>query len=765
MVAKTPEALRRQTEETWQHLQTVLAPAILHAPHLNWSQVEPRFLLYLSREIGARDWLNPLALLLVVLSSYIHAELSTIEGKMYGLHARFRVLFPRYQIVSFQDWDPVEHFPRYFADMELADTLQMRQAFLDRYNVAVEDVAAYLRSLPANERNVYLQWTFPPLPRDLYHQLSCSGVLLAEQQQRRKQETDAIAPQFAQIRGQAHMRWNQLKRLRDKYQEVVALAESGQEKLPVVFSYEEPLLKCRLHFKLWDRSHFSQEHLELYGNVRSTRHDLKMMKKGFTAEKNHFFVEFLSAEYLEDGTRDQDALLWFGDLLRYDLLGNGPCCGSAEEVQRKQEYLKSWGYGEETNEEIMRPFQTNLPGLLRWPGGQDEFLRAAQKRTRGLLFLIEPVYAAATFGLAALDFITTTGARNGEVIQISLDATCLYTVEIESMQRYLVRLRPKGLGKLADYIVGPETQRNLEHVGDFLQEHYSLQPGACIPCIPHNSYRKQASQHEVPQRPYLFQYNQRHFREESINACIRFLCHGLVLQTAEGKQIKLTAHMLRHAFATHLHHVEAVPLDVIAVMLHQKNVRVTAYYAAPPWQQVLAQANSFLDKFATHLGSVEEAFVRSPAELQRQLEEAKAQVGPLNKTIGGECTCYALCPIAFACTGCVYNVPDPNREGEIVEQERWAHTWREQASLHGLGPEVVKMDALIQRCHVTRKEMQLIRVYRKDEAYAPVITIERGGQDQSPLVKAAAPGEARANGAPCQGGCGPTYPRRADRHA
>src|SRR5262249_29474176 len=110
-----------------------------------------------------------------------------------------------------------------------------------------------------------------------------------------------------------------------------------------------------------------------------------------------------------------------------------------------------------------------------------------------------------------------------------------------------------------------------------------------------------------------------------------------------------------------------------------------------------------------------------------------------------------------------YNVPDPGREEEIAQQEHWAHVWREQARQRGLGPEVVKMEALIQRCHVTRKEMQLIRVYRKDEAYAPAITIER--RNQPSLAKTAAPGEARANGAPGQGCCGPTYPRRTDRHA
>jgi hypothetical protein len=374
------------------------------------------------------------------------------------------------------------------------------------------------------------------------------------------------------------------------------------------------------------------------------------------------------------------------------------------------------------------------------------------------------LYAAATFGLAALDFITTTGARNGEVIQISLDAACLYTLEIEGMPRYLVRLRPKGSNKPADYIVGTETRRNLERVGDLLQEHYHLQPGECLPSIPHNPYRNPTSRSATP-RPYLFQYNQQHVTEVTINACLRFLCHGLILQTAEGKQIKLTAHLFRHAFATHLHHVEAVPLDVIAVMLHQKNVRVTAYYAAPPWRQVLATANGFLDKFATHLGSVEEVFVRAPAELQRQLEETKAQVGTLNNVPGGQCTCHAICPIAFACTGCVFNVPDPDREEEIIDQEHWAHAWQEQANQRGLGPEVVKMQALLQRCHVTRKEMQLIRVYRKDEAYAPDITIERRNRDQPPLVEAAAPGEARTDGAPGQGCCGPTYARRTDHHA
>ena len=104
----------------------------------------------------------------------------------------------------------------------------------------------------------------------------------------------------------------------------------------------------------------------------------------------------------------------------------------------------------------------------------------------------------------------------------------------------------------------------------------------------------------------------------------------------------------------------------------------------PPWQHVLATATNVLDHFATHLGSLDEAFARAPAELQQQLEEARQQVGTLAKVPGGECTCHAICPMAFACTGCVFKVPDPARRVEIVEQQLWATVRLEQVTAdHG----------------------------------------------------------------------------------
>jgi hypothetical protein len=735
MAGKTVEKLREEVDAAWPKLQTQFHPDVVHAPRVDWSQVQPRMALYLVRSVQGMPWINHLAFLAAILSS-TKLDRRTIYKIICVLNARFRDIFPHYQISSFEDWNPGEHFPRYMNDAKLTDGPGKRQNFLEIYGAAVHHCNAYLHTLPQTEQDRYRQWILPDLPAGLYHRLSCADIILAEQRQRRKEETDALVPHYARIRGECHLRWNQLKRLWDKYREGVTLVETGQETLPVSFSYEEQNLGMRLHFQLWDRYTFSDAHADKYGRV--SRDEYRRKTSGFAPEKNHLFLEFTHAESLEDGAHDPDALLWFGDLLRYNLLGRGPVYGSAEEIQQAQTYLRNWGYGEEGEDEaLISPFHTGIASLLNWPKTQHDFLLQAQKRTQGLLFLIEPLYAAATFGLALLDFCTTTGARNGEVIQLSLDADCLYTLEVEGVQRFLVRLVPKGRDTVADYIVSTETRRNLERVGELLTQHYNLQPGEGIPHVRFNPQNKKEYSFPTP-RPYLFQYNHAHFPEQAVNACMRFLCHGMVLQTVEGKQINLTAHMFRHAFATHLHQVEAVPLDVIAVMLHQKNVQVTAYYAAPPWQHVLATANSLLDKFATHLGSVDEAFVRAPAELQRQLEEAKAQVGSLNKIPGGDCTCHALCPISFACTGCVYNVPDPDREDEIVEQEHWALIRLDQVKRRSQGPEIVKMQALLQRCHVTRQEMQMIRIYRKDEDYVPTVTIERNEQPEK-YAKTVAP--------------------------
>lgn len=709
---------KRQEAWCWQRLQGLVSAKVLAAPRVDWERVDGRCIRYLAQSVAGSPWLDHLAFLTVVLTSYAALDATTVLKHLQNLHPRWRELFRAYGLVRVSEWWPAEHIPRYLRDSQFEDTLHTRQEFLRRYVSAAAHIQAYIRALPAPDGDAYRRWALPPLPLELHRQLSRRTELSEAAKRRRKAETDAMTPQFARIRGEAHLRWNALHRLRLKFQEAVRLVEIGREALPLAISYEEWGGLQRLHFVLWDRSSFALAHADQY--CAATVQHARARVSSFQPDQNHYFLEFRRIEYLRGAIPEPDEFLWFGDLLKNGLLGHAPRHGTDEAVRQKQEYLRSWGYGQANAK--AEPFASRVAGLLTWPKAQFMFMVEAQQRAEGLLVPVEPLFAAATFGLAALDLFTTTGARMNELMQVSLTPECLHTLVVEGVQRLVLRLVPKGSDKPADYFVGPETQRNSEKVARMLRDHYRLKAGEPIPTVRFDPQHGRA--HRFPARPYLFQFSGRHLPDEAITACLRFLCHGMVFQTLEGQVVTLKAHSLRHVFATHAHHVEQVPLDVVAAMLHQKDPGVTGYYAAPTRGQVVAAADSLLDRFATHLGSVDDALVRSPAELRRQWEEARQKVGTLARVVGGHCTCHAVCPVSFACTGCAHKVPDPARRHEVVQQKEWALIRLEQVKVARLGPEAVKMQALIQRCDAELTEMALMEAYREDEQHEPRLRVE-----------------------------------------
>src|SRR5690349_10706734 len=117
---------------------------------------------------------------------------------------------------------------------------------------------------PKKYGDPYQQWVIPSLPAGLREQLHQAKELKAAQEQRRKGEADAVAPHFATIRGESHLRWNELFRLRQKARDVATLVQAGTLSLPVSFSYEEPRRRLRLNFLLWDRPSFVLSHAHAY---------------------------------------------------------------------------------------------------------------------------------------------------------------------------------------------------------------------------------------------------------------------------------------------------------------------------------------------------------------------------------------------------------------------------------------------------------------------------------------------------------------------
>src|SRR5947209_20560697 len=104
-------------------------------------------------------------------------------------------------------------------------------------------------------------------------------------------------------------------------------------------------------------------------------------------------------------------------------------------------------------------FETTHSGLLAWSEttskgrGIGNFITEAQQRTDGTLIPAESLYASTTFGLLALELLTTTGMRINELMQVSLLPECIIRMVDDPPQcatdqtpriRYVLPLLPTG---------------------------------------------------------------------------------------------------------------------------------------------------------------------------------------------------------------------------------------------------------------------------------------------------------------------------------
>src|SRR2546421_10290188 len=135
-----------------QALTPVVHPAILSAPRVQWHDVEPEYLRYLLNHVAGTAWMNPLALALVILQTSVRLGTRSLSRVLSELHARWRVLFPTYGLVTFADWNPVEHLSRSLHDQDLSDSISTRQEILSAYASTSAHMHAYLRSLPTHQR-------------------------------------------------------------------------------------------------------------------------------------------------------------------------------------------------------------------------------------------------------------------------------------------------------------------------------------------------------------------------------------------------------------------------------------------------------------------------------------------------------------------------------------------------------------------------------------------------------------------------------------
>jgi integrase len=349
------------------------------------------------------------------------------------------------------------------------------------------------------------------------------------------------------------------------------------------------------------------------------------------------------------------------------------------------------------------------PGLLKplrkHVGSDVIFL----EREHGYRFLhTEGIYATCLFAHMVVRMQTITGARIGEVQQVSQNPDCikeLAGIGPKATTRWLLRMIPKGRRERGDYFIDSDTKDVLAEVVRFHRQMLGVKK---LPIVNHQSSKYARDR-------YLLQWNGLPLDQSTLNTALRFLLHGAVIDSG-GVGVHLTSHVLRHGFATEMASLK-VPVEVIAQILHQRHVEVTRYYSRPTKQQVM-QAAELL--FVDRIDMAAEA-LRSPDEIAQMLRKAEGQIGALTEVLGGTCVVSNMCPAKFACVGCSGNAPDPERRYQIEKKRSWALQQISWANREGLPAEERQMKQLVQDCDLMLEEMGLIERARSDSRQQVVV--------------------------------------------
>jgi hypothetical protein len=690
-----------------------------------WPAPPPEVRLHLARNAADQPWGPSLVLAAFVLAAR-HIQPNTLIGYIGHLHAAFRDLFFESGLTSMDEWDPDLSIPAY-QDGELlpAHSQGKRTLFWGIYSSLANHGRRWLEALPDDLQTVYRPYVLPMPDPFIVNGRSKQIEVLRRQQAVRKAEVAAIVPYLMQIRSQAHYRFNRLERLRRAFQAACAEVERrGREILPLDFSYDEggdgtrrQPARRRLHLRLWDRQSFLRLHPDADQRARSRS---RLQHRTSPATRDRLLLELVNVEELRSGG-DANGL-WFLELLERDLIGERSLEGTARERAAKQTWLRSWGYGDDAQSRRTSPFSTGVRGILAWPA-QDALFAHMAARYGISLIPIEPLYVGALFGVLAVDIFTTTGMRMNEALQIRLEPDCILKVAVPPPARasdqskrtaWIFRLVPKGEreNRPQNYRVDNTVRHQIAKTAWYLAvEHYQLAGDERLPMV---GYARGVREHRFPPGRYLFQHHRRALTNLDLNACMRFLVHGMAFLKEDGQPVTITSHRLRHVVATYLLQVEAVPIDVVAEILKHKHLATTAYYGKATPAMVSERLEGYLARFAGSI-DLEQDVLRTPAEVHAQLTEARERMGTLLEVAGGTCAQPGYCPVKTACIGCPCNAPDPSKRRDPERARFWAEREGDRAVREGRLLDARRMEQTVRDCDVMLQEMDLIEDWQEDE--------------------------------------------------
>ncbi|PES74617.1 integrase [Bacillus cereus] len=666
---------------------------------------------YFVNRVLDKPWNNHL-LFGILVHADRNIDVATIHNVAKDNNARLKNLFDFFQLKRIVEFDVEVHMYQYLKGAIFKEhSNNTRREFLRGYRALSYSTRKWLTSKLNKEQQLYFQQYLFPMPSFDSRDFSFTKLAIEERTNTRKSETDAVVPLLPQIRAEGHFRWNQMQRLRQAFIKACEQIKKTNEGLPLEFQYDEPeRIGERFYFRLWDKSSFIMYHQNQFPSSVVT--SAKKRSGTYSDENNHYFVEFIKAERKEDNEFAEG--FWFTQLFKEGVVGQWSQNATDKELKKKREFLLKWGYGCEGSTQNPLPFYSKHKGIL----SPNYFVSGCQKKADGILFDIEPLYAAATFGLLALDVFTTTGARVNELLQLSNTKDCIRTVKVENKLKFSFYAVPKGRDEVEPFYISDQTTKLIQTLAKYLKEHYK---GDKIPSVPYRDERK----HLFPSpKPYFFQYNHKAFTKSGIHSVLRFLLHGLRFETREGTPVTVKTHLLRHAFATEAVQRQKMPIDIVAKILHQRDVEVTGYYSEPTPSQI-AQSVSDLHDVISDYVDIDEAVLRTPQELEKDLDEYNEKVGVFNNVVGGTCVTDHVCPVKMACLGCIAKIPQPEKKHELLEVIELSKDMEKRYSLLDLDLEVKKARIMRKHARNELKEIEQIEKYREEQKYEPHIEFKK----------------------------------------
>jgi hypothetical protein len=439
------------------HVQAFMAwlhPDLHDLPGIDWSTLPSSVLGSLvNSQLPDHD---AAALALAIGStSGLHLASGTLRGYVSNLQVILRIMRQQCGLLQVSDLSQKKLWQHYM------DTVPQRQARLQQLiayvSLAGTHLPAYVQAIDWNWKLHHQLQPFilPPPPQFVIQQYRHEiPIVQAESRQRRKKQSDVLTPLFSVLTAIVQHRFVAARQFIEAYRQERQRVLAGDVTLPYTYSYmatvpevnqeeartisEVRVRQRPIHVTctIWNPQTWVAHHPD---DFTGTRKRLQTQAAAF--QDTELFLQFHGAP------RD---LLWVGDLVeqrlfqRFHPRPSEPASEQARHYQRRASRAEKWG--------VKKGITTEYGGLLSPAEAFGRWLASLPWKPGEPLLEPESLWRGILFGCALTTTILTSGARAGEVAQISLDRAVQREIRAEQDGKppgrqknlYFQKLLPKG---------------------------------------------------------------------------------------------------------------------------------------------------------------------------------------------------------------------------------------------------------------------------------------------------------------------------------